>query len=183
MVHQVFRSKRYWYTFELSAEQRKRKEGRDKNMAHMRRQIDLLTKHIVSKFEKVTFVWQPHRYEDQDIDLEKEANFWATMEVSKVITQATKVTILEINAGHKYSREGQYYRTSKRESIKTGWREMGTEMIEVVSMCLHAIETAQVILPVGLSWKTCCPKCDKKLNQLMQGWRSWKVVLLLWFNC
>uniref|UniRef100_M1DWF1 Uncharacterized protein n=1 Tax=Solanum tuberosum TaxID=4113 RepID=M1DWF1_SOLTU len=37
------------YTFELSAEQRKREEEKDQDMAHMRTQIDLLTKHTVSK--------------------------------------------------------------------------------------------------------------------------------------
>jgi len=30
-----------WYTYELSAEQRKREEERDQDMAHMRTQIDL----------------------------------------------------------------------------------------------------------------------------------------------
>ena len=44
------------YTFELSAEQMKREEERDQDMAHMRTQIDLLTKHIVAKFEKVNAV-------------------------------------------------------------------------------------------------------------------------------
>jgi len=35
-------------TFELSAEQKKREEERDKDMAHIRTQMDLLTKKIMS---------------------------------------------------------------------------------------------------------------------------------------
>ncbi|XP_015158637.1 uncharacterized protein [Solanum tuberosum] len=49
------------YTFEHSAEQRKREEERDKDMAHMRTQIDLLTKHIISKSKKVNAVGQLNR--------------------------------------------------------------------------------------------------------------------------
>ncbi|KAK4707210.1 hypothetical protein R3W88_033225 [Solanum pinnatisectum] len=50
-------------------------------MAHMRTQIDLLTKHIVSKFEKVNVVGQPNRYEDQDIDLDEEVNYFGNQGV------------------------------------------------------------------------------------------------------
>ncbi|KAH0665402.1 hypothetical protein KY285_026608 [Solanum tuberosum] len=38
------------------AEQRKREEERDQDMAHMRTQIDILTKHIVAKSERVTIL-------------------------------------------------------------------------------------------------------------------------------
>ncbi|KAH0716567.1 hypothetical protein KY290_012724 [Solanum tuberosum] len=70
------------YTFELLAEQRKREEERDQDMAHMRTQIDLHTKHIVSKSEKM-----------------KRQITWETKEFSGIITRATRVTILEIQVG------------------------------------------------------------------------------------
>lgn len=38
-------------------------------MDHMRIQINLLTKHIVSEYEKVNVVGQKYRYQDKDIDL------------------------------------------------------------------------------------------------------------------
>ncbi|XP_049414657.1 uncharacterized protein LOC125877396 [Solanum stenotomum] len=38
-------------------------EERDQDMAHMRTQVDLLTKHIVSKSEKVNVMGQPNMYE------------------------------------------------------------------------------------------------------------------------
>ncbi|XP_049378134.1 uncharacterized protein LOC125842895 [Solanum stenotomum] len=41
----------------------------------MRTQIDLLTKHIVAKSEKVNVVGQQKRYEDQDLDIDEEANY------------------------------------------------------------------------------------------------------------
>ncbi|XP_049392923.1 uncharacterized protein LOC125857353 [Solanum stenotomum] len=49
-------------------------------MAHMRTQIDLLTKHIVSKYENVNDVGQPNRYEDQDINLDEESNYLGNQE-------------------------------------------------------------------------------------------------------
>ncbi|KAH0707710.1 hypothetical protein KY289_012786 [Solanum tuberosum] len=75
----------------------KRDKERDQDMAHMRTQIDLLTKHIVSKSKKVNVVGQPNRYEDQDIDLDEEANY------------------LGNQGGRNYSREGQYDRPINRE--------------------------------------------------------------------
>ncbi|KAK4713594.1 hypothetical protein R3W88_019501 [Solanum pinnatisectum] len=44
------------YTYELSVEQRKREEERDQDMAHKRTQIDILTKHLVSKSER-SMLW------------------------------------------------------------------------------------------------------------------------------
>lgn len=44
-------------------------------MAHMRTQINLLMKHIVSKSEKINAVGQKNMYEDKDIDLYEEANY------------------------------------------------------------------------------------------------------------
>ncbi|KAK4717872.1 hypothetical protein R3W88_016210 [Solanum pinnatisectum] len=44
-------------------------------MPHMRTQINLLTKHIVTKSEKVDVVGQQNMYEDQDLDLDEEANY------------------------------------------------------------------------------------------------------------
>ncbi|KAK4708460.1 hypothetical protein R3W88_029385 [Solanum pinnatisectum] len=63
------------YTFELLADQRKREEERDQDMEHMRTQIDLFVKHIVTKYEKVNDVGQQNRYEDQDLDLDEKANY------------------------------------------------------------------------------------------------------------
>ncbi|KAH0754569.1 hypothetical protein KY290_024839 [Solanum tuberosum] len=60
------------FTFELSAEQKKREEERDQDMAHTTTQMDLLTKHIMTFSEKG---------------------------VSRIITRETKVIILEIKVG------------------------------------------------------------------------------------
>ncbi|KAH0661284.1 hypothetical protein KY284_026215 [Solanum tuberosum] len=64
LMDDVSKNNRAWYTrdakvgdlgykYELSAEQRKREEDRDRDIAHMRTQIDILTKQLVSKSEKV----------------------------------------------------------------------------------------------------------------------------------
>ncbi|KAK4709887.1 hypothetical protein R3W88_004400 [Solanum pinnatisectum] len=102
------------YTFELSAEQRKREEERDQDMAHLRTQIDLLTKHIVAKSKKVNVVRQQNRYEDQDLDLDEEANYLGTKGVSRIITLEIRVTISGI-ACRNYARDGQYDRPSNRD--------------------------------------------------------------------
>ncbi|KAH0781469.1 hypothetical protein KY290_001067 [Solanum tuberosum] len=152
LMDEVSKNNRAWYTrdvevgnlgyiFELSAEQRKREEEMDQDMAHMRTQIDLLTKHIVSKSEKVNAVGQPNKYEDQDINLDEEANYLGN--------QGGFQNYISGNQGQNYSREGQYDRPANREQ-ETGRTKMGTEMIEVVSMCPQLIETGQVVVPAGV---------------------------------
>ncbi|KAH0633365.1 hypothetical protein KY284_036151 [Solanum tuberosum] len=103
-----------WYTYELSAEQRKREEERDQDMAYMWTQIDLLTKHIVSKSEKVNALGQPNRYEDQDIDLDEEANFLGNQGGFQNYNSGNQ-GYNSGNAGRNYSREGQYDRPANRE--------------------------------------------------------------------
>uniref|UniRef100_M1DGV6 Integrase core domain containing protein n=1 Tax=Solanum tuberosum TaxID=4113 RepID=M1DGV6_SOLTU len=75
-------------------------------MAHMRTQINLLTKHIVTKSEKVNVVGQQNRYEDQDVDLdetlsltESEEEWVTTKKIFRIITLEIRVTILEMLVG------------------------------------------------------------------------------------
>ncbi|KAK4731329.1 hypothetical protein R3W88_024317 [Solanum pinnatisectum] len=101
------------FTFEFSAEQRKREE-RDQDMAHMRTQIDVLMKHIVTSSKKVNVVGPPNRYEDQDINLDEEAKyldnqggFWNNILGNQGYHFG--------NASRNYSREGQYDRPMNKE--------------------------------------------------------------------
>ena len=57
----------------MSTEQRRRDEERDQDMAHLKTQMDLLTKHLLSgKTEKVKSVTS----QDQvDVEPKKEANY------------------------------------------------------------------------------------------------------------
>ncbi|KAK4713654.1 hypothetical protein R3W88_019561 [Solanum pinnatisectum] len=102
------------YTFDLSAEQKKREEERDRDMAHMRTQIDLLIKHIVSKSEKVNDVGQPNRYQDHDINLDEESNYLGNQGDFQNYNSGNQ-GYNSGNAGQNYSREGQYDRPLKRE--------------------------------------------------------------------
>uniref|UniRef100_M1DGJ5 Integrase core domain containing protein n=1 Tax=Solanum tuberosum TaxID=4113 RepID=M1DGJ5_SOLTU len=83
-------------------------------MAHMRTQIDLLTRHIVAKSEKVNVVGQHTRYEDQDLDIDEEANylgnqggFWNYNSGNQGYNSG--------NAGRSYARDGQYERLANRD--------------------------------------------------------------------
>ncbi|XP_049352076.1 uncharacterized protein LOC125816504 [Solanum verrucosum] len=102
------------YTFELSVEQRKREEERDQDTAHMRTQIDLLTKHIFSKSEKISVVSQPNRFEDQDIDLDEEANYLGNQGGFRNYNSGNQ-GYNSGNVGRNFSREGQYDRLANRE--------------------------------------------------------------------
>ncbi|KAH0706075.1 hypothetical protein KY285_010606 [Solanum tuberosum] len=89
LMYEVSKNNRGWYTKDaevgdlgLSAEQRKREEENDHDMAHMRTQIDQLTKHTVSKSEKM-----------------RRQIIWETKEVSGIITRPTRVTNLEMQVG------------------------------------------------------------------------------------
>ncbi|XP_049375590.1 uncharacterized protein LOC125840657 [Solanum verrucosum] len=81
------------FTFELSTEQKKWEEQKNQDMAHMRNQMDLLTKHIMSGSEKVNIVGALNRYENEDNDLDEEAKY----------------------LGGSYQREGKYERSRNRE--------------------------------------------------------------------
>ncbi|KAH0709479.1 hypothetical protein KY284_010906 [Solanum tuberosum] len=87
------------FTFELSADQRKREEGRDEDMAHMKTQMDLITKHLTVSQEKVTAVGAANRYEEQDVNFYEEANYLNNKRISEIITRETKVIIFEIKVG------------------------------------------------------------------------------------
>ncbi|KAH0773617.1 hypothetical protein KY290_010754 [Solanum tuberosum] len=56
------------FTFELSAEQRKREEEWDQYMAHIKTQMDILTKHLISVLENVNLVGATKKYKEQDAD-------------------------------------------------------------------------------------------------------------------
>uniref|UniRef100_M1DC26 Integrase core domain containing protein n=1 Tax=Solanum tuberosum TaxID=4113 RepID=M1DC26_SOLTU len=102
VMNEVFKNNRAWhtrdaevgdlgFTFELSAEQKKREEEMDQDMAHIRTHMDLLTKHIMAGSEKVNAVGASNWYEDQDIDLDEKAKFLSNQGVSRIMTQETKV--------------------------------------------------------------------------------------------
>ncbi|XP_015162309.1 uncharacterized protein [Solanum tuberosum] len=125
LMNEVSNNNRAWYTrdveigdlgyiFELSAEQRKREEERDQDMAHMRTQVDLLTKHIVSNSEKVNTAGQPTKYENQDIDLDEEANYLGNQRSFRIYNSGNQ-GYNSGNAGRNYSREGQYDRPENRK--------------------------------------------------------------------
>ncbi|KAH0633070.1 hypothetical protein KY284_035856 [Solanum tuberosum] len=122
------------YTFELSAEQRKREEERVQDMAHMMTQIDLLTKHIVAKSEKVNVGGQPNMYEDQDLDLDEKANYLGNQE------------------GRNYARDGQYKRPSNRD--QGNWKNTDGYRNDSGGVYVpQAIDIGQVVVPADLSWK------------------------------
>ncbi|KAH0650233.1 hypothetical protein KY284_030145 [Solanum tuberosum] len=83
-------------------------------MAHMRTQIDLLTKHIGESSEMVNVVGPPNRYEDQDIDLDEEANFLGNQGGFQNYHWRNQGYISG-NAGRNNSREGQYDWPANRE--------------------------------------------------------------------
>ncbi|KAH0764807.1 hypothetical protein KY285_000678 [Solanum tuberosum] len=144
LMDEVSKNNRAWYTrdaelgdlgctFELSAEQRKREEERDQDMAHMRTQKDLLMNHIISMSEKVNVVTQLNRFEDQDVDLDEEANYLGNQRGFQDYISGNQ-GYNSGNVGRTYSREGQYDRPANTEH-GTNKTKMGIEMIELVSMC------------------------------------------------
>ncbi|KAH0665341.1 hypothetical protein KY285_026547 [Solanum tuberosum] len=88
------------YTFKVLAEQRKREEERDQDMAHMMTQIDLLTKHIVTKSEK-------------DLDLDEEANYLGNQGGFQNYNFGNQ-GYNSGNTGRNYARDGQYERPPNR---------------------------------------------------------------------
>uniref|UniRef100_M1DMN1 Integrase core domain containing protein n=1 Tax=Solanum tuberosum TaxID=4113 RepID=M1DMN1_SOLTU len=125
LLDEVSKNNRVWYTrdaevgelgytFELSPEQRKREEERDQDMAHMRTQIDLLTKHIVAKSEKVNVVGQQNRYEDQDLDIDEEANYLGNQGGFRNYKSGNQ-GYNSGNAGRSYAKDSQYERPANRD--------------------------------------------------------------------
>ncbi|KAK4718860.1 hypothetical protein R3W88_017198 [Solanum pinnatisectum] len=80
----------------------------------MRTQIDLLTKRIVSKSEKVNAVGQQNRYDDQDIDLDEEANYLGNQGCFRNYNSGNQGYNFG-NAGKNYARDGQYDRPANRD--------------------------------------------------------------------
>ncbi|XP_015166978.1 uncharacterized protein [Solanum tuberosum] len=124
LLDEVSKNNRAWYTrdaevgefgykFELSAEQRKKEEERDQDMAHMRTQIDLLTDHIVAKSEKVNAVGQHNRYEDQNLDIDEEANYLGNQGGFRNYNSGNQ-GYNSGNAVRSYTRDGQYERPANR---------------------------------------------------------------------
>lgn len=73
----------------LTAEQRQREEKHEKDMAHLKMQIDRLTKHLLSsKMEKVKAVGAHGRDESED---EEEVYYVYNQGVSEAVSKKTKV--------------------------------------------------------------------------------------------
>jgi hypothetical protein len=83
MLDRMTKQSRAWHTRDsevasptlsigMSADQRRREEERDQDMAHMKTQMDLLTKHLLGKTEKVKSIASKGRDES---DSEEEANY------------------------------------------------------------------------------------------------------------
>ncbi|XP_049394761.1 uncharacterized protein LOC125859068 [Solanum stenotomum] len=120
------------YTFELPADQRKREEERDQDMAHMRTQIDLLTKHIVAKSEKVNVVGQQHRYEDQDLDMDEEANYLGNQGGFRNYNFGNQ-GYNSGNAGRSYARDGNRDRVSGSSN--------GSKLEDMMAKVLQKVES------------------------------------------
>ncbi|XP_049364346.1 uncharacterized protein LOC125829127 [Solanum verrucosum] len=120
------------YTFELSTKQRKREEERDQDKAHMRTQIDLLTKHIVAKSEKVNVVGQLKRYEDPDIDIDEEANYLGNQGGLHNYNSGNQ-GYNSGNAGRSYARDGNRDRASGSSS--------GSKLEDMMAKVLQKIES------------------------------------------
>ncbi|KAH0693012.1 hypothetical protein KY285_020109 [Solanum tuberosum] len=87
------------YTYKLSAEQRKMEKERDQDMTHIRTQIDILMKHLISKSEK---------------DIDKETNYLGNQGGFRNYNSGNQ-GYNSGNAGWNYAREGQYERLANRE--------------------------------------------------------------------
>ena len=83
MLDRMTKQSRAWHTRDsevasptlsigMSADQRRREEERDQDMAHMKTQMDLLTKHLLGRTEKVKSIASKGRDES---DSEEEANY------------------------------------------------------------------------------------------------------------
>ena len=90
-------------------------------MDHMRIQINLLTKHIVSEYEKVNVVGQKYRYQDKDIDLQEKANYLGNQGGFKNYN-FRKQGYNTRNVDQNYSRDGQYER--KENEDQQNWRNI-----------------------------------------------------------
>ncbi|XP_049357121.1 uncharacterized protein LOC125821800 [Solanum verrucosum] len=144
LLDKVSTNNRAWYTRDaevgdLSAEQRKREEERDQDMAHMRTQIDLLTKHIVSKSEKVNVVSQPNRFEDQDIDLDEEANYLGNQGSFQNYNLGNQ-GYNSGNADRNFSREGYVYVPPGNRDWESG-SSNGSKLEDMFAKVLQKVES------------------------------------------
>ncbi|KAH0746383.1 hypothetical protein KY285_008040 [Solanum tuberosum] len=136
-------------------------------MAHMRTQMDLITKHIMAGSKKVNGVGTPNRYADQDIDLDEEDKYLGNQGGFHNYNSRNR-DYNSGNAGQNYSREGQYDKPANRD--EGNWQNRDGYSND--RKCLYVaqvIETVQVVVPAGLSRKICWLRCSKRLSQLMQG--------------
>lgn len=160
LVDELSKNNKVWYTrdakvgdlghtFVLSSEQRKREEKRDQDMAHMKTQIGMLTKHIVSKSKKVNVVEQPNIYEYQDIDLDEDTNYQGN-EGGLWSYNSGNECYKFGNIGRNYLREGQYDRTTNREHGNLqnidGYKNDHSGVYVP-----RVLETRQVVVPPRLS--------------------------------
>ncbi|XP_049358865.1 uncharacterized protein LOC125823547 [Solanum verrucosum] len=137
------------YTFERSAEQRKREEERDQDMAHMWTQRYLLIKHIIAKYEKVNAMGQQNKYEDQDIDLDEEANYLGSQRGFQNYNSGNQ-GYNSGNACQNYARDGQYDRPTNRD--QGNWQKRDGYRNDRSGVYVpQVIEIGQVVVPAGLS--------------------------------
>uniref|UniRef100_M1DM53 Integrase core domain containing protein n=1 Tax=Solanum tuberosum TaxID=4113 RepID=M1DM53_SOLTU len=140
-MDQVAKNNRAWYTreakvedlgvtFGLSAEQRRREEERDQDMALMRTLIDLLTNHIMAGSEKVNVVGTPNRYEDQDIDLDEEAKYLGN-----------QGGFQNYNSGNQGYNSGNAGRNYSREGDRASGSSSGSKLEDMLAKVLHKDES------------------------------------------
>lgn len=86
-------------------------------MACLRTQIDLLRKHIVSKFVKVNVVGQQSRCEEQDTNIDEEANYFAN-QGGFLNNNSRHQGYYSRNTGQNCTRDGNYDRPTKRKEGK-----------------------------------------------------------------
>ncbi|XP_049400065.1 uncharacterized protein LOC125864194 [Solanum stenotomum] len=101
-------------------------------MAHMRTQIDLLTKHIVVKYEKVNAVGQQNMYEDQDLDLDEEANYLGNQGGFQNYNSKNQ-GYNSGNVGRSYARDGNRDRESGSSS--------GSKLEDMMARVLQKVES------------------------------------------
>ena len=92
----------------MSEEQRRKDEERDQDLAHMKTQIDLITKSLLNGgLEKVKVVDTAGRYEEPELDFEEEAKF--------LNNQGGYRNYNSGNQGRTYQRDNYYDRDGNRD--------------------------------------------------------------------
>lgn len=125
ILEQVAKKNRARYTrygdrsgliFKMTIKQRKKEKERNQDIAHMRIQIDLLTKRILSGgLEKVKVMDTMARYDELSFDYDEEANVLGI--------QGGYQTYNSGNQGQKYGRDNYYGNWQNKEATRVTKRE------------------------------------------------------------